>query len=116
VAPRLTGADLFDLPNSSYGKFGCSDSTALPMGSVSFAMFDTEDHSSFAMDALTDLHEVLDQYADELRLCRYGSFRGVIRDGRVVVFAIEQEWRPHLEEERKAARQTNGRAETSDLT
>ena len=25
---------------------------------------------------------------------RYGSFRGVVRDGKLVRFAIEQEWRP----------------------
>ena len=25
---------------------------------------------------------------------RYGSFRGVVRDGQLVRFAIEQEWRP----------------------
>jgi hypothetical protein len=26
-------------------------------------------------------------------LC-YGSFRGIVRDGKLVRFAIEQEWRP----------------------
>ena len=25
---------------------------------------------------------------------RYGSFRGVVRDGKLARFAIEQEWRP----------------------
>ena len=25
---------------------------------------------------------------------RYGSFRGVVRNGKLVRFAIEQEWRP----------------------
>jgi hypothetical protein len=25
---------------------------------------------------------------------RYGSFRGVVRDGKLVRFAIEQEWTP----------------------
>ena len=31
---------------------------------------------------------------------RYGSFRGVVRDGKLVRFAIEQEWRPaHNREE-----------------
>ena len=25
---------------------------------------------------------------------RYASFRGVVRDGKLVRFAIEQEWRP----------------------
>lgn len=56
------------------------------------------------IDPVADLESVLERYAEEIRQCRYGSFRGVIRDGRVVVFAIEQEWRPHLDEERRAAR------------
>ena len=32
---------------------------------------------------------------------RYGSFRGVVRDGKLVRFAIEQEWRlaDHREKE-----------------
>ena len=25
---------------------------------------------------------------------RYGSFRGLVRDGKLVCFAIEHEWRP----------------------
>ena len=29
-----------------------------------------------------------------LATLRYGSFRGVVRDGKLVRFAIEQEWRP----------------------
>ena len=29
-----------------------------------------------------------------LETLRYGSFRGVVRDGKLVRFAIEQEWRP----------------------
>src|SRR5881394_1287067 len=44
-----------------------------------------------------DLQTVLEQYADEIRRCRYGSFRGVIKDGKIVIFAVEQEWRPQLE-------------------
>jgi hypothetical protein len=61
------------------------------------------------IDTATDLESVLVQYADEIQRTRYGSFRGVIRDGKVVVFAIEQEWRPHLEEERRTAhRHPNG--------
>ncbi len=37
-------------------------------------------------------------YADEIRRCRYGSFRGVIKDGKIVIFAIEHEWRPQIED------------------
>jgi hypothetical protein len=44
-----------------------------------------------------DLQTVLEQYGDEIRRCRYGSFRGVIKDGRIVIFAVEHEWRPQLE-------------------
>ena len=29
-----------------------------------------------------------------LETLRYGSFRGIVRDGKLVRFAIEQEWRP----------------------
>lgn len=32
---------------------------------------------------------------------RYGSFRGVVRDGKLVRFAIEQEWRPADTEEKE---------------
>ncbi len=32
---------------------------------------------------------------------RYGSFRGVVRDGKLVRFAIEHEWRPKQEGEPK---------------
>ena len=28
---------------------------------------------------------------------RYGSFRGLVRDGKLVCFAIEHEWRPQHE-------------------
>ena len=45
-----------------------------------------------------DLRAVIETYADEIRRCRYGSFRGVIKDGKIVIFAIEHEWRPQLEE------------------
>jgi len=47
-----------------------------------------------------DLQTVLERYGDEIRRCRYGSFRGVIKDGRVVIFAVEHEWRPQLEARR----------------
>jgi hypothetical protein len=49
-----------------------------------------------------DLETVLERYADEIRRCRYGSFRGVIKDGKIVIFAVEHEWRPQLEEGREA--------------
>ncbi len=32
-----------------------------------------------------------------LEQLRYGSFRGVVKDGKLVLFAIEQEWRPVVE-------------------
>lgn len=48
-----------------------------------------------------DLESVLIRYADEIRRCRYGTFRGVIKDGKVVIFAVEHEWRPQLEQERE---------------
>lgn len=44
-----------------------------------------------------DLPTVLERYADEIRRCRYGSFRGVIKNGKIVIFAVEHEWRPQLE-------------------
>jgi hypothetical protein len=50
-----------------------------------------------------DLAEVLVRYQDEIRRCRYGSFRGVIKDGKVVIFAIEHEWRPQLDARRDPA-------------
>jgi hypothetical protein len=43
-----------------------------------------------------DFQAVIETYADEIRRCRFGSFRGVIKDGKIVIFAIEQEWRPQL--------------------
>jgi len=36
-------------------------------------------------------------YEQDLRKLRYGSFRGVVKGGRLVLFAIEQEWRPAVE-------------------
>ena len=45
-----------------------------------------------------DLRSLLETYGDEIRRCRYGSFRGVIKDGKIVIFAIEHEWRPQLAE------------------
>ena len=53
-----------------------------------------------------ELQTVLDRYADEIERCRYGSFRGVIRDGKIVVFAVEHEWRPQLEAERNRQRRS----------
>ena len=40
-------------------------------------------------------------HKEALDTLRYGSFRGVVRDGKLVRFAIEQEWRPtdHREKE-----------------
>lgn len=48
-----------------------------------------------------DLQAVLECYAEEVRRCRYGSFRGIIKDGKVVVFAIEHEWRPQVDQQRR---------------
>lgn len=39
-------------------------------------------------------------YEQDLEKLRYGSFRGVVKDGRLVLFAIEQEWRPAVERKR----------------
>jgi len=44
-----------------------------------------------------NLRAVIEAYADEIQRCRYGSFRGVIKDGKIVVFAVEHEWRPQVE-------------------
>lgn len=52
------------------------------------------------LDPGMDLQTVLEKYADEIHRCRYGSFRGVIKDGKIVIFAVEHEWRPQLEERR----------------
>ena len=96
------------LPNLQRANFGASDSTSPTVRSVFFIHLMKPDAHMAEIDPASDLESVLVQYADEIRRTRYGSFRGVIRDGRVVVFAIEQEWRPHLEEERRAARHHNG--------
>ena len=56
------------------------------------------------------LESVLAGYAEEIRRCRYGTFRGVIRDGKVVIFAVEQEWRPQIEKERKGDSPKRGSA------
>jgi hypothetical protein len=45
-----------------------------------------------------DLQAVIAAHAEEIRRCRYGSFRGVIKDGKIVIFAVEHEWRPQLED------------------
>jgi hypothetical protein len=49
-------------------------------------------------DSILDAMAAHKQALDTLR---YGSFRGVVRDGKLVRFAIEQEWRPteHREKE-----------------
>jgi len=52
-----------------------------------------------------DLQTVLERYADEIRRCRYGSFRGVIKNGKIVIFAVEHEWRPQLEPRREPAQE-----------
>ncbi len=36
-------------------------------------------------------------YAQALERLRFGSFRGVVKEGKLVLFAIEQEWRPTSE-------------------
>ena len=36
-----------------------------------------------------------------LEQLRYGSFRGVVKGGKLVLFAIEQEWRPEVERRRE---------------
>jgi hypothetical protein len=38
-------------------------------------------------------------HAPALQHLRYGAFRGVVKGGKLVVFAIEQEWRPQVEKE-----------------
>lgn len=53
------------------------------------------------LDPGMDLETVLERYAEEIRRCRYGSFRGVIKDGKIVIFAVEHEWRPQLEKRRE---------------
>jgi hypothetical protein len=57
-----------------------------------------------------DLQAVLERYADEIRRCRYGTFRGVIKDGKIVIFAVEQEWRPQLEGRPEQSPAKNGSA------
>jgi len=36
-------------------------------------------------------------YGQALERLRYGSFRGVVKEGKLVLFAIEEEWRPTVE-------------------
>ena len=40
-------------------------------------------------------------HEEALGRLRYGSFRGVVKDGKLVLFAIEQEWRPEVERRRE---------------
>ena len=44
---------------------------------------------------------VMAAHKQALDTLRYGSFRGVVRDGKLVRFAIEQEWRPADQRERE---------------
>ncbi|SRR6266545_2291007 len=53
------------------------------------------------LDTGIELAAILEQYGEEIRRCRYGTFRGVIKNGRVVIFAVEHEWRPQLETRRQ---------------
>jgi len=46
---------------------------------------------------MTDPICVMVDYIDEIRRCEYGSFRGTIKEGKVVEFAVEHEWRPQKE-------------------
>ncbi|HEY3118094.1 MAG TPA: hypothetical protein VGK54_15230 [Chloroflexota bacterium] len=54
-----------------------------------------------------DVQAVFERYGDEIRRCRYGSFRGVIKDGKIVIFAVEHEWRPQLEARREQPNHSN---------
>ena len=47
----------------------------------------TDPKSESILGAMAEHRQALDTL-------RYGSFRGVVRDGKLVRFAIEQEWRP----------------------
>ena len=44
---------------------------------------------------------VLAAHEQALARLRYGSFRGVVKAGKLVLFAIEQEWRPEVERRRE---------------
>jgi len=57
------------------------------------------------LDPGIEIATILDQYGDEIRRCRYGTFRGVIKDGRVVIFAVEHEWRPQIEARRQVGKE-----------
>ena len=58
------------------------------------------------LDPGMDLQTVIERYADEIRRCEYGSFRGVIKGGKIVVFAVEHEWRPQQEVQRPPQQRT----------
>lgn len=47
------------------------------------------------------LLSALAAYEQALERLRYGSFRGVVKAGKLVLFAIEQEWRPALDARRE---------------
>ena len=82
--------------------FRCTCASAYPVGTehgAGHAVRNAEQPVAELNHGL-DMQTVLDRYGDEIRRCRYGSFRGVIKDGRVVIFAVEHEWRPQLEAQR----------------
>jgi hypothetical protein len=43
----------------------------------------------------------LAEHEQALERLRFGSFRGVVKGGKLVLFAIEQEWRPEVERRRE---------------
>jgi hypothetical protein len=59
------------------------------------------------LDPGMDLESVLERYGEEIQRCRYGSFRGVIKNGKIVIFAVEHEWRPQLEASRERDQREN---------
>ncbi len=62
------------------------------------------------LDPGMDLSAVLERYGEEIQRCRYGSFRGVIKNGKIVIFAVEHEWRPQLEASKERQGQQGGEA------
>jgi hypothetical protein len=45
--------------------------------------------------------KALAAHQQALERLEYGSFRGVVKGGKLVLFAIEQEWRPEVERRRE---------------
>ncbi len=64
-------------------------------------MTGTPDDKMAESGPLPEFRELLERYAEEIRRCRYGSFRGLIKDGKIVLFALEHEWRPQKEAGRR---------------